>query len=526
MNFLQFLSQSRLWLFSIAVFAVFGCSSPSGPKDSVGLSTPSYPLPTLKTNDTEVDTAAMAFNIAVGNLVSNIRPYKGGLLNEETPCLLAGMDYYGPWSRDAAYNCMNAGSLLFPDIARKTLLSQMKKDEKGRLVFAGEYWDNNILGYTFRQHATMHNDDSLWMLGKVALKNTLADRERDEFDSVLGLFRGASYFNDGISGYPDLYARTGKYEGGQWVSNIKKWVELPENAPIKAKKGFGLPMMCLSTNAIYYQAYRLLAENSDGESRKEYSKKADALKAAINRHLWNATKKQYKYFIDPNGDSEAQEAMGLAMVLQTDIADEHAKDVMQNAYITAAGMPCLWPSYSRYTIGKAGEHYGRHSGTVWAHVQATWARATLKHKRPDLFLFEYTTLTNEIFRDKQCLEIYHPITTLPYGGMQEDNDGKMSLWKSATVQTWTASAYVGMVLTDILGLRIDGDSIAFGPTLIGHFPHLRLQNLCIAAMQIDVEMIGSGKQIESISLNGAIVPEAKLNKLATGKQKIIFKLKL
>ena len=506
---------------TIILFALVSCSTEKNQKTSKNAV---YTLPTLKTNDEELDTVGMAFNIAVGNLASNIRVFKSGMLTEELPCLLAGGDYYGPWSRDAAYNCMNAGSLFFPDFARNTLLSQIKKDSAGRLIFAGEYWDNAILGNTFAHYATLHNDKGMWALGRQALINTIADRERDEFDSAKGLFRGGSYFNDGISGYPDLYTRTGKYEGGQWVSNIKKWVEIAENKTFMAKKGFGLPMMCLSTNAIYYQAYRLLASGTKSDSANAYAQKAANLKAAINTQLWDPSRGQYSYFIDPNGNSNAQEAMGLAMVLLTDIASDKAGSVLQNTYRSNAGVPCLWPSFSRYQTGKAGENYGRHSGTVWPHVQMAWAKGALANNRADLFWDEFNKLSKMIYRDKQCREIYHPISTEVYGGMQEDNLNKMKLWESATVQTWTASGFAGMVINDILGFRATEDSLHFSPNLHQTFPHLRLKNLCFGQMAINIELSGKGKRIKKILLNNKEIAKAAIAKSALGTQSLQFVL--
>src|SRR5260370_26127131 len=43
-----------------------------------------------------------AFHFALGDLFSNIREYKAGLIKNEQACLCAGADYKDPWTRDAA----------------------------------------------------------------------------------------------------------------------------------------------------------------------------------------------------------------------------------------------------------------------------------------------------------------------------------------------------------------------------------------------------------------------------------------
>ena len=39
------------------------------------------------------------------------------------PVILAGLHYDTPWTRDAAINAWNGGSLILPEVSRNTLLS-------------------------------------------------------------------------------------------------------------------------------------------------------------------------------------------------------------------------------------------------------------------------------------------------------------------------------------------------------------------------------------------------------------------
>ena len=58
-------------------------------------------IPILYTDNPTVD---MAFRIAVGDFVSNIAPFQGGVLKEKAPVMLAGLGYDTPWTRDGAIN--------------------------------------------------------------------------------------------------------------------------------------------------------------------------------------------------------------------------------------------------------------------------------------------------------------------------------------------------------------------------------------------------------------------------------------
>ena len=52
-----------------------------------------------------------AYRIATGDIVGNIVYYQNGLLTEEKPCMIAGLDYNTPWTRDTAINIWNALSI-------------------------------------------------------------------------------------------------------------------------------------------------------------------------------------------------------------------------------------------------------------------------------------------------------------------------------------------------------------------------------------------------------------------------------
>lgn len=508
-------------LMPVLTWLMVACSQPKEqaaqtPEQNIGLS--------FEQATGLADTLQQALKLAEDVVARNVRRHKDGLLTDSAGCLFAGDEYFGPWARDGAHNLMAGAALLEPSAARNTLLSLMKQDAKGRLIFGGEYWDNLLQAEAHLAYYYQTGDSTLLRKAYEATLNTLADREALEFDAKYGLFRGAAGFNDGISGYPDLYARTGTYTGGQWVSNIKKWPEVAENAAFKSQIGFGLPMMPLSTNVAHYMGYKTaiaLAEALGKPADNALGQKAELLKQAINKQLWDSARGTYRYYVDPNGNSDHQEAMGLAMTLLTDVASPaQAQVVLKTTMHTPAGIPCLWPGFERYAsyqqpdttnpaLGRWQKHYPRHAQTIWGMNQGLWAMAALKHADTLQFAREMLLLARHAVRDKDFYELFHPDNGLPYGGIQEDNTGKNILWKSMKGQVWSATAFWRCLWQGWLGMSFNADGLSLKP--LGVVPKYGLGAGTLAGMQLrgqtlSVQLKGHGTTLSSATLNGSTLP--------------------
>ena len=206
-------------------------------------------------------------------------------------------------------------------------------------------------------------------------------------------------------------------------------------------------MKALSTNCAYEHAFRIIAELSAamGEDPAPWVRRADALKEAINRIFWNPGTGLYDYLAY---ECDAQETLGLAFAVLFGIADaEKTRSVFAHAHVTPQGVPCVWPAFPPYSENG----YGRHSGTVWPHIQGFWALAGLKAGRRDLFDHELFSLARHAVRDGQFAEIYHPEDGRIYGGIQEGG-GEYLEWRSCANQTWSATAFLAMVFYGLFGL--------------------------------------------------------------------------
>lgn len=462
-------------------------------------------IPMLKIKGAQADTLTTAYQIAMGDIFTSIRPYKDGLLKTEMPVLAAGVNYPSPWTRDAGVTVQLAGAQLFPDIAKNTLVSMLTIDNQTKKVRIGQqYWDSPIWTIGAWQQYLLSDDKEFLKLSLEATINQLQKLEFDEFEPEKGLFRGGSFFQDGVSAYPDVYAQQGDKGETRWNSGIEQWVDV--NPGKRAKNGFGLPMMALSTNCIYYKAYTLVDSMATVLKKDiswfKASQKAAALKQNINKHFWNNTTHKYLYLVDPLGNCDYQEGAGIAMAILFGVADrQQAEYLFANTHIEPAGLPCIYPAFPRYSNAEK-TSYGRHSGTIWPQVNGYWVLAAAKYNKEKIVDFELRNLAHIAVRDCQFYEILHPVTGLPYGGMQETTSEGMKCWDACKRQTWCATAYVSMMLNAVAGMNFNTSGVTFNPIMTGKMQEIKLTNIVYRHAVLNLKISGTGSQLKSFRLNG------------------------
>ena len=475
----------------------------------------------LNTGNAAIDRA---FRIALGDFFGNIQPFQGELDEHPSPCILAGLEYNKPWTRDGAFNSWFAGSLLTPQAARNTLLSALTEDEWGVRI-GGQYWDAIIWVTSAWHHYLCSNDDDFLARSFQAARNSMRFFEETELDAADGLFRGPASFQDGVAAHSDHFADSPSPGILDWVDNH------PE---LRVKTGYGLPMKALSTNCLYYNAYRLLPEMAaqlEAPAEPEWSAKAERLKEAINHNFWNPERGTYSYLVDAEDDPDRQEGMGAAFAILFGVADEtRAQSVFGHQHVTPHGLPCLWPTYERYTNAE-GTSFGRHSGTIWPQVNAMWVLAASQNGRRDLGWFELESLARKACRDVQFYEVYHPLTGEPYGGLQENPgvypdvhpslpiSGEPVEFNSCIRQTWCATGYIQMVLCTLFGLRVDNTGVALSPYTPEGITGMSISGLHYRDTTLSVEVeTGDGETL--ILLNDEPQEEAFVPADASGPQHV------
>ncbi len=449
-------------------------------------------FPCLETGNNKIDKA---FRISIGDLAGNIIPHKAGILDNAKPVIMAGLEYDRPWTRDAAINVWNGAGLLFPEASLNTLLSVLKNVE-GEPMINGQYWDSVIwvIG-AWWQYLYTGDKEFLYIAFK-AIKNTLEFFESAEFDASKNLFYGPACYGDGVSAYPDIYANDeNSFCIMDWTYNNPDLINM-------SKSEYGLPMHSLSTNCLYYYAYLLtgnMANELDNEGEAIWMEKAKTLKKAINTHFWNDKTGCYRYLVDPFGDCEHQEGMGNSFAILFNIADKaKVEKIFSSQYITPSGISCLWPTFNRYK--KDYHSYGRHSGTVWPHIQAFWASAAAMHNKIELFEFELRKLAEHAVRDGYFAEVYHPISGEVYGGIQEPE--LENAWISGQRQTWSATGFIRMILMGLFGMSFLENGIKFNPTLPKDINRAVIRSLPYRNMMLEIQIEGCGNNISDFKING------------------------
>lgn len=399
----------------------------------------------------------------------------------------AGGGYEQPWTRDAAVNSWNAGSLLAPDVARNTLWSVVtRQDDGGRVVQQDDQWWDQVIWVQAAWHHHLVTGDRDFLRDAFdAAARTMALREAGQWDAARGLFRGPSFFNDGIAGYPDPLV--GADDGAS---------SFVLDHPV------AVTQLALSTNALYHRAYAVLGAMARelGRPDETYSGRAARLAESIEAHFWQPAKGRYGYTIPTEGPAagelqDYQEGAGLAFAVMFGLADaDRARAVVRGARVSPHGITDVHPRFGRYA---AAGHAGRHNDIVWPVVQGFWADALARSGHLTRFAAEVTSLARLFGRTGSYYEIYDATTGDVDGGYQTGR-----VWDSEPEQTWSASAFLRMIHDGVFGLRPAPGGLGLAPVLPDGWGDATLSGLRYRDAELTVRLRGSGARVGELTLDG------------------------
>ncbi len=508
-----------------------------------------------------------AFRISSGDIVSNIVPLSaltspkkrndlsarvaeiagtGEIIPVRISVLSAGLDYLMIDLLESGWFAWDGAGFLQSDAVTSTLFYSLTMDNDrsiqcydkiGGMCWTVGAWENYL--YT----------GSIPFL-KVALSATLGGLEygeRTEFDSELNLFRGPAVGGDGISTYPDFWAKS-----MPGVGHIVKWLQF--NPDKKVSVGLGLPMHALSIQCINYQAYVLGARMQQELGLpvdKTLLEKAARLKVAINKQFWREDAGLYRYLVDPFGGSEQQEGTGNAYAILFGIAStEQAKRIFDSMHITPQGIPWIWPVWPRYASSDP-MTFGQRNN-IWPFNNGTWAEAAASAGQVNLFALELKQAADRACRTNQFAEMYHPVTGEVYGGISEGRTGRsgagmkafiaarlggtgeptpeaiaklftpikgksgINLWQSCGRNTFSATSYLRMVLHGLCGIKLETDGITFHPTIPAGMSPVAAYDLPYRQAVLEIHITGEGQKVRKMTVNGQ--EAAKIPTTAKGKQ--------
>ena len=432
-------------------------------------------------------------------------------INTRRGILAAGGDYGGEWTRDISINSWNGVSLFRPNVAEASLWSvTIHKDTIGQ-----QYWDKIIWSIAACNHYLVTGDKVFLARAYTCSANTMRQLEQITFDARYGLFMGPSVFNDGIAGYPEPV-----YEPGNSSSSV---LDHKNSLSIK----------CLSTNCIYYGGYLAIAQMNNllkgkPEDTKALLQKAESLKANILKNFYNADTNTLNYLIDQNGKVDhSQEALGISFAVMFGVIEgEKAKLLIENAVVSDFGIPSITPDFPRYSRDMP----GRHNNLIWPFINGFFADAALTCRNYNTFSRELNCQTHlAMDEDKgnyNFREIYNPNTGKPDGGYQDWGAEHPNFhWESCKLQTWSATAYISMVIKGLVGMKFNENSVTFTPYLPEEIGTLKLKDLTYRNSTLNISLKGKGKMISSFTVDGKNQKGNSISSALKGRHTIVIVMK-
>lgn len=431
------------------------------------------------------------FDAAVHNAVEiNTVPCDYGTYNStgllKHPFMVrAGGNYETPWTRDAAINTWNAMRYLDPAAARTTLFAVCTANEKGEPVIQPDVqtWDQIVWTIGAWSYYLATGDEEFLAIARDVVGRALKAHRINRFNTEYQLFRGGSFFNDGIAGYPlechvpDLYDSFG-----------------PAHPVVET-------IMCFSTNCLFCEAYRIYSQMcqhfGDAEEAQLAMGYHGELKDTINRVFWDENLGRYRYILYPDGHMDcSQEASGHAFAVLFDICPvEKQAALLEGLTYSERGMVSVWPPFEGlYSDDKP----GRHNNVVWPFLNGILLQAAAKCGLHELMGQELCRIT-DLYKgsDFELFEIYSPYTGEVYGGWQLDH-----VWESCHDQTWSATCYIGAFIQGIFGLNVEKEGIRVTPSVPEVLKDASVSGIRVRDMRLDVEVHGFGSKVEKLLLDG------------------------
>lgn len=442
----------------------------------------------LSSHDTDI---VRCFNAALHNAVKintvrcRYKKYnKTGLL--ECPYMLrAGKDYNTPCTRDASINTWQAMNFIKPEVSRTTLLAVCDLNEEGQPIIQPDVqtWDQIVWAVGAYNYYLVTGDEEFIRAAHGIIGRALDTHRKNRFNESFGLFVGGSFFNDGIAGYPLRCHQQGNKDSFA-----------PSHPTVEV-------IMCLSTNCLYCEAYRVYAEISQLFGLDEESARArenhNALKIQINNRFWSDELCRYRYIIFPDGSTDdSQELSGHAFSVLFGICPEEKRQtVFENLTASDSGTVSIWPPFEGLF---SDSRPGRHNNVIWPFLNGMIIEAAGK-SGIESFVTEELRKITELFRmsNFRLFEIYSPYTKKACGGWQCGKE-----WDSCRHQTWTATCYIGAIIFGVFGIRPEAKGLSFAPCVPESMKASQLCGLKIRGQEFSVKLSGCGSRIEKFLLDG------------------------
>jgi hypothetical protein len=402
-----------------------------------------------------------------------------------------GKEWSGVWTRDISYSILLSMAILQPKVAMNSL---MRKVKNGKVVqdtgTGGAYpvSSDRMIWAVAAWEVYKVTGDRNWLASIYKIiRNSVVDDEQNVYDHTTGLVRGESSFLD-------------------WrEETYPKWMQ---PADIYESE-------CLGTNAVHFQVNNILSKIASLLGNEKDSKKfhgqAETIKKAMDRWLWMPEKGYYgQYLYGRNFKilSNRSESLGEALTVLFDIAhaDKQVK-IINETPVTDFGITCIYPQIPNILP--------YHNNAVWPFVASYWAMAAAKAGNEDAVM-------------QAISSVYRPAAlflTNKENFVSSDGDYAGTQINSSNM-LWSLSGNLALVYKVLFGMQYEQDSLRFVPFVPASLAGIRaLKNFPYRNALLDIEMQGSGNQIQEITIDGKPLAHATLSGKITGHHNIFIRLK-
>jgi len=397
-----------------------------------------------------------------------------------------GKEWAGVWTRDISYSIILSMATLQPEVAQKSLLKKVRNNRIVQDTGTGGSWpvsSDRMIWAVAAWEVYKVNGDRQWLSRAYqVIKNSIEDDLENIYDAETGLVRGESSFLD-------------------WrEQTYPRWMD---SADIYASENLG-------TNAVHYQANKVLAEMADLLDQQAVADKhrqlALQIKKGINTQLWMPEKGYYGQYLYGRSFpvlSPRTDSLGEALAVLFDIAGaEHQQEVIANTPVTPFGIPCIYPQIPDIPA--------YHNDGIWPFVQSFWAYAAAKAGHAESLLYSIAAIHRPVALFLTNQENFVG-TTGDYAGTEVNSSNML----------WSLSGSIGLVHHVIFGINIQKDSLVFKPFVPEALQGQRsLNNYKYRDSVLDISLSGYGNVIHSILMDGKELPQATIDADLSGRHEI------
>ncbi|TGD81658.1 MGH1-like glycoside hydrolase domain-containing protein [Hymenobacter wooponensis] len=402
-----------------------------------------------------------------------------------------GQEWAGVWTRDISYSIILSQALLQPEVAKTSLLRKVTPE--GRIIqdtgTGGAYpcSTDRIIWATAAWEIYKATGDEAWLRQVYPIiKNSIEDDQQVAYDPATGLVRGESSFLD-------------------WrEQTYPKWMQ-----PVDIYQS-----ETLGTNAAHFQGNQVLALMADqlghADVAAQHRAVAARIKQGINQHLWLEDRGYYGQYLYGRSFlqlSPKAEALGEALTVLFGVAEEaRARSIVARTPVMDYGIPCIYPQISGIPP--------YHNNAVWPFVQSYWGLAAAQVGNETAFLESLMAVARPAALFLTNKENF-VASNGDFAGTQINSSNML----------WSLSGSLGLVYKGLFGMDFQADHLTFRPFVPQALQGTRkLTGFKYRQAVLNVEMLGYGRTIRSITLDGQPLPNATISATLTGSHAIRIEL--